>query len=88
MQHDHLLANLGGNAERTFGTRHPEPGNDYRRKLVLAGGERPDDGSSAHEASIGACASEVWPASARSTGPRPGWTLVSSAEVPTWQTVQ
>ena len=61
---------------------------NYRREFVLAGGERPEDGSRAHDATIGACASLVRPASARSTCPRPGWTLVSSAEVPTWQTVQ
>ena len=35
-----------------------------------------------------ALASPARPASARSTGPRPGWTLVLSADVPTWHTVQ
>ena len=54
----------------------------------MEGGDRPEDGSSTHEAATGAHASLATPASARSTWPSPGWTLVSSADVPMWQTVQ
>jgi hypothetical protein len=61
---------------------------NYRRNGAAGGGERPEDGSSTQEAATEALASPAWPASARSTCPRPGWTLVSSADVPTWQTVQ
>jgi hypothetical protein len=55
---------------------------------VVAGGERPDEGRRADEAANGVIATSVRPASARLTCPRAGWSLVGSAEVPTWQTPQ
>ena len=59
-----------------------------QKGIVAAGGERPEDGSRTQEAASEAYATLARPASARSAWPRPGWTLVSSADVPTWQTLQ
>src|SRR5688500_7431861 len=87
MQHDHLLAVQAGMGT-TFGPGGNRRAMNYRRGLVLRGGDRPDEGRKTDEAGSEALATMARPASARLTWPRAGCAPVSSADVPTWQTPQ